>query len=165
MPGGANNIAGGLSSFAAGLKAQATNDHSFVWSDGSATTTSTSNDQFMLRASGGVIIYSSTDTNAGVSLAAGGGAWANLSDRNAKEDFAPVTPQKVLAKVASSITQWSYQTEQGVRHIGPMAQDFYAAFQVGSDDKHITTVDEEGVALAAIQGLNQKLEAETKGQG
>ena len=43
-----------------------------------------------------------------------------------------------------------------------MAQDFYAAFQVGSDDKHITTVDEEGVALAAIQGLNQKLEAETK---
>ena len=39
-----------------------------------------------------------------------------------------------------------------------MAQDFYAAFGLGADDKHITTVDEGGVALAAIQGLNQKLE-------
>ena len=39
-----------------------------------------------------------------------------------------------------------------------MAQDFYAAFAVGPDDKHIATVDADGVALAAIQGLNQKLE-------
>ena len=38
-----------------------------------------------------------------------------------------------------------------------MAQDFYAAFNIGSDDKHISTVDEGGVALAAIQGLNEKL--------
>jgi hypothetical protein len=44
------------------------------------------------------------------------------------------------------------------KHIGPMAQDFHAAFGLnGSDDKHISTVDEGGVALAAIQGLNQKL--------
>lgn len=39
-------------------------------------------------------------------------------------------------------------------HLGPMAQDFHAAFNVGMDDKHMATVDEEGVALAAIQGLN-----------
>jgi hypothetical protein len=46
----------------------------------------------------------------------------------------------------------------GFRHIGPVAQDFYAAFGLnGGDDKHISTVDEGGVALAAIQGLNQKL--------
>jgi len=36
-----------------------------------------------------------------------------------------------------------------------MAQDFYAAFNVGVDDKHIATVDEGGVALAAIQGLHE----------
>jgi hypothetical protein len=42
-----------------------------------------------------------------------------------------------------------------VPHIGPMAQDFYAAFQVGPDDKHITMVDADGVAFAAIQGLNE----------
>jgi hypothetical protein len=50
-----------------------------------------------------------------------------------------------------------------VRHIGPMAQDFYAAFQVGADDTHITTIDENGVALAAIKGLyqqNQELKAQ-----
>lgn len=43
-------------------------------------------------------------------------------------------------------------------HIGPMAQDFNAAFQLGESDRAITTVDADGVALAAIQGLNQKLE-------
>ncbi|HTR43058.1 MAG TPA: hypothetical protein VMH87_15700, partial [Pseudomonadales bacterium] len=33
-----------------------------------------------------------------------------------------------------------------------------AAFGLnGSDDKHISVVDEGGVALAAIQGLDQKL--------
>jgi hypothetical protein len=41
-----------------------------------------------------------------------------------------------------------------------MAQDFHAAFGVGPDDKHIATVDADGVALAAIQGLNQKVESE-----
>ncbi|PYX88185.1 MAG: hypothetical protein DMG67_17760, partial [Acidobacteria bacterium] len=50
--------------------------------------------------------------------------------------------------------------DAAIRHIGPMAQDFYAAFHVGEDDRHITQVDEGGVAFAAIQGLNQKLEEE-----
>lgn len=87
------------------------------------------------------------------------GTLASTSDRNAKEDFAPVNSQDVLAKVAvMPITKWIYKTDTGTRHIGPMAQDFYAAFAVGPDDKHITTVDEGGVALAAIQGLSQKLE-------
>jgi hypothetical protein len=40
-----------------------------------------------------------------------------------------------------------------------MAQDFQTAFGLnGTDDKHISVVDEGGVALAAIQGLNQKVE-------
>jgi hypothetical protein len=81
------------------------------------------------------------------------------SDRNLKSNFMPVNTQEVLAKVAAlPITAWDFKSEAGVQHIGPMAQDFYAAFNVGSDDKHIAVVDESGVALAAIQGLNQKLE-------
>jgi len=65
--------------------------------------------------------------------------------------------------IALPVSQWSYKAEDPkVRHLGPMAQDFYAAFKLGQDDKHIGTVDEEGVALAAIQGLNQKLEEELK---
>ena len=38
-----------------------------------------------------------------------------------------------------------------------MAQDFYKAFNVGEDNKHINTVDADGVSLAAIQGLYQLL--------
>ncbi len=89
------------------------------------------------------------------------GAWTSVSDRNAKEDFTAIKPVEVLAKVAAlPITEWKYKVEaDGTRHLGPVAQDFHAAFGLnGADDKHIATVDEEGVALAAIQGLNQKVE-------
>lgn len=51
------------------------------------------------------------------------------------------------------ISRWSYKDDPATRHIGPMAQDFHAAFEVGPDDKHIAPLDEGGVALAAIQGL------------
>ena len=54
----------------------------------------------------------------------------------------------------------SAQVDPAVRHLGPMAQDFKAAFNVGESDTGITTVDADGVALAAIQGLNQKLQDE-----
>ncbi len=81
------------------------------------------------------------------------------SDRSAKENFTSVDPTEILARVAAlPISEWSYKADGETRHIGPMAQDFYAAFNVGADDKHITMVDADGVALAAIQGLNQKLE-------
>ena len=67
--------------------------------------------------------------------------------------------REVLAKVAAlPLTKWNYKENTGSTHIGPMAQDFYAAFGVGPDDKHIASVDADGVALAAIQGLNQKME-------
>ncbi len=83
------------------------------------------------------------------------------SDRNAKENFTAVNPAAILAKVvALPLSEWNYKTDPvDEKHLGPMAQDFHAAFGLnGSDDKHISTVDEGGVALAAIQGLNEKLE-------
>ena len=84
------------------------------------------------------------------------------SDRNAKENFAGVNAQAVLDKVvALPVTEWNYKTDKKAEHIGPMAQDFHAAFGLdGADDKHISVVDENGVALTAIKGLNEKLEAE-----
>ena len=81
------------------------------------------------------------------------------SDRNIKRDFAPVNSLEVLRKVAAlPISTWTYVADDGVRHLGPMSQDFYSAFAVGLDDKHISMVDADGVALAAIQGLNEKVE-------
>jgi hypothetical protein len=98
---------------------------------------------------------------------ANGNAYATsfnpTSDRNAKENFQPVSPGEVLARVAAlPIQEWDFKVDAGTRHIGPMAQDFYAAFGVGTDDKHIATVDADGVALAAIQGLNEKLEVRSQ---
>jgi hypothetical protein len=82
------------------------------------------------------------------------------SDRNAKENFSAVDVQEVLAKVTGlPISRWNFKTDTATKHLGPMAQDFRAAFGLGPDDKHIATVDADGVALAAIQGLNQLLQA------
>ena len=72
-----------------------------------------------------------------------------------------MSARDVLEKVSAlPISEWNYKADnEALRHIGPMAQDFYAAFNVGMDDKHISMVDADGVALAAIQGLNDKLES------
>jgi len=83
-----------------------------------------------------------------------------LSDRNIKANFSDVDEQEILRKVANlNIEHWNYNDrEQGVRHIGPMAQDFMAAFNVGDSDRHIHMVDANGVNLAAIKALNTRLE-------
>ena len=85
--------------------------------------------------------------------------FVTTSDRHAKENFTAVSPAEILAKVASlPITQWNFKEMKDGPHLGPMAQDFFAAFGLGGGDTTITTVDADGVALAAIQGLNQKVE-------
>jgi len=81
------------------------------------------------------------------------------SDRNVKTNFASINATEILQRLVNvPIQHWAYTNKPGVRHIGPMAQDFHAAFGVGADDKHISTVDADGVALAAIQGLHQQLQ-------
>ena len=94
------------------------------------------------------------------------GTLSQSSDRNVKTDFSSVNAHEVLDKVAAlPLQSWRYKTEaDGTRRLGPVLQDFYAAFGLGEDDLHITTVDEGGVALAAIQGLNQKLQEELSRQ-
>ena len=70
----------------------------------------------------------------------------------------------LLKKIdAMPITRWNYKTEPAsMQHIGPMAQDFYSAFRLGTDSLTISTADENGVTLAAVQALNRKLEASIK---
>jgi len=89
------------------------------------------------------------------------GTFNNSSDRNLKQDFADISPAQILEKVGQlPITEWSYKEDPRTRHVGPVAQDFYSTFNIGTDNKHIAPIDEGGVALAAIKGLNQKLEKE-----
>ncbi|HZE99697.1 MAG TPA: tail fiber domain-containing protein [Planctomycetota bacterium] len=81
------------------------------------------------------------------------------SDRDLKTAVAPVDSRGILDRLASIPVQtWSYTSDDpSVRHIGPMAQDFKAAFSVGSDERGIHVVDASGVALASIQGLYSML--------
>jgi hypothetical protein len=171
VPGGYVNSAAGTYSFAAGARASAPLTGDFVWSDGSdgdTILTASRTYQFLARASGGFTLYTNAGSTVGAQLGAGSGTWASLSDRNAKTAIVPLDDDVVLAKVdALPISRWSYKSERGVRHVGPMAQDFYAAFKVGEDDRHITSIDEDGVALAAIKALhaeNARLRRTTSAQ-
>ena len=78
------------------------------------------------------------------------------SDVNNKTAIVPVDNSEILQKVSAlPVSSWSYKTDaaDGVRHIGPMAQDFYAAFGTGASETGISAIDTGGVALAAIQAL------------
>jgi hypothetical protein len=179
IPGGYLNLASGSNSFAAGTQANATKQGSFVWGDSASTDLiSPAPNTFTVRASGGLWLGTTStpsippghflETSTGGYLSSAG-MWTDASDRALKHDVRPLDTRSVLEKVARMpITSWSYKAEKpSVRHIGPMAQDFYKAFGLGLDDKHIGTVDEGGVALAAIQGLyrqNQALRARLKAQ-
>jgi hypothetical protein len=101
------------------------------------------------------------DESAGTAHAGPANGSIPKSDRNVKRDFEPVDAESVLAGVLGlPIESWSYRADDPrVRHVGPMAQDFAAAFGVGDDDRHIHTVDASGVALAAIQALAARLAA------
>ncbi len=101
-------------------------------------------------------------TNGNGAYLSPGGTWTNASSRFFKQGFANVDAGEVLAKlVAMPMQTWYYlDGEAEGRHLGPVAEDFASAFGLGHDAQHISTVDANGVALAAIQGLNQKLEAE-----
>ncbi len=97
----------------------------------------------------------STSTGAYLSNA---GIWTNTSDVNRKHLFRTLSGEDVLTRLRSlPIQTWSYRVEDSsVRHLGPTAQDFRAAFGLGNDDKVIGTVDADGVALAGVQALDRR---------
>ena len=161
IPGGFNNTASGLRSFAAGRRAMALHNGSFVWADNlnQGIKSSSANNQFNVYANGGTRIFSSSTLGAetGVMLAPGGRSWTSVSDRDAKENVEMVNGRRVLEQLASvPVSTWSYKAQDdSIRHMGPMAQDFYAAFGLGVDERGIDTIDADGVALAAIKGLSE----------
>jgi hypothetical protein len=105
-----------------------------------------------------VWFYTRADLGTGAYLAANSGTWSSVSDRDVKENIEAVDTQSVLERLAGvPISTWNYSGEErGIHHMGPMAQDFYTAFGLGDSQRHITTIDADGVALAAIQALFQR---------
>ncbi len=166
--GGIDNAISNRYALASGYKAKVTHEGAMLFSSYHTTDfVSTANNEFAVRALGGVRMVTGINNvsgavTAGSTLAAGGGSWNSISDRNKKENFNAVNGVEVLEKIATMpIETWNYKAQEDeIRHIGPMAQDFHAAFGLGTSDKTINTVDADGVALAAIQGLYQLLQAQ-----
>lgn len=161
VPGGQDNIAGGAFSFAAGRRAHANSNGQFVFADNNDFDYNVGiPNRFAVRATGGIRFILGIDPVDGTptqtaTLVAGATDCNITSDRNAKENIEAVDTRRTLEKIAAlPIRSWNYITQdEPIHHIGPMAQDFYAAFELGIDDTQISSADMSGVALAAIQGL------------
>jgi hypothetical protein len=169
IPGGSSNSVAGAFGFAAGRRAQANEPGTFVWGDSTDVDfASQGANEFAVRATGGVRLVSAVDATglplAGVSLAPGSGSWSTLSDRRCKANFESVDPETILEKVAELPLQtWNYVSQdQTIRHLGPTAQDFRAAFALGESDRTIAGVDADGVALAAVQGLYRMIRGQAE---
>lgn len=182
VPGGLANEAGGESAFAAGQYAAAEDDNAFVWNDGSGATdgSGSQTDQFSsstsdstssvvgsstvnVKTTGGIRIITTGDNSAVTWIPGGSAGWSSNSSRGEKTNIEPVDPQAVLDGVTElDVSTWEYAHRdgggQGMRHMGPMAEEFHAAFDVGASDTGINSINADGVAFAAIQGLTQKLE-------
>ena len=162
--GGDGNAAAGDYSVAMGRRAKALGDGQFSFADSrpydfSATTVNA----FRVRATGGVRFVTDIDATGATTwscLAVAGASWACSSDRNLKHGLVALDGRGLEKLAALPVYQWQPKGQNAhVLHYGPMAQDFHAAFGLGDDDRMIGMQDADGVALAAIQGLNAKLES------
>jgi hypothetical protein len=157
---GANTIASGNVSMAMGFNATAGHDGAFVFGDTSTNihVTSTDTDQFIVRATRGVRFFTNSTHTSGVQLTPSASAWTTVSDVNRKHLFRDLDGEAVLAKLAGMpIREWSYKAQDAaIRHVGPTAQDFHAAFGLGEDPLGISTIDADGIALRAIQALEAR---------
>jgi Chaperone of endosialidase len=161
---GDNVRADGTGSVALGSFAAAIANGSFVFSDRSQPGVlhgAVNPNEFSVRATGGVTFQTGLAANVGVRLASNGTQWLSLSDARTKHRFRELDTDDVLARIAAMpVTEWSYDAQDaGVRHIGPTAQDFHAAFGLGEDPLRIGTLDADGVALAGVKAVETRTRA------
>ena len=152
---GQDVVASGHGAVALGIGATSPRG-SFTFADNSVFASFASGvNQFNVRAAGGSGIYSNSALSAGVELKPGASAWSSVSDVNRKENFRDLAGGDLLAKLAAmSIREWNYKAQDAaIRHVGPTAQDFHAAFGLGEDPLRISTIDADGVALAGVSAL------------
>ncbi len=85
------------------------------------------------------------------------GTLTENSDAKAKRDIEPLDGASVLSQVAAlPVSTWRYKADEtGARHVGPMAQDFHAAFGLGTNDTTLAPRDVAGIALAAVKELQE----------
>ena len=124
------------------------NENVIGWGFGSAIPTSSK-----------VFIVGTNSTNGNGAYLSNTGVWNNASDRNLKEDFSTPDGKDILSRIKQlSVSRWKYKGSSEY-HIGPMAQDFYSEFNVGTDNTHVSTIDPAGVALVGIQELSGEVDS------
>jgi hypothetical protein len=168
----------GLAAIAIGYNVTADQDHTtamgkfasnngftgtFIWSDGSATGSAdtfrnTANNEAAFRATGGFRFRTNIGGTTGCNLPAGSGVFNCTSSRLTKENFADVNGEELLTTLrAVPVTTWNYVSEgKQARHIGPMAEDFHAAFGLGTGDTTIGVQDLAGISIAAVKALEER---------
>ncbi|HEY0035658.1 MAG TPA: tail fiber domain-containing protein [Longimicrobium sp.] len=175
--------ASGQGAFALGYRTTADADYSFalgrmastngftgafVWGDASINDSvqATANNQFTVRARGGIRLRTSTATgdnvgvnaNTGCDIAGNSGVMSCASSRTLKEHFVAVGGEDVLTRIRRTpVTTWNYIGEEGnVRHMGPVAEDFHAAFGLGTNNTTIGHLDIDGVNFAGVKALEER---------
>lgn len=167
---GGNAYALGSSSVALGFNVAAVGDGAvalgrdarsetgaFTFADSSVSAVLASGpNQFNVRSAGGAGFYTNVALTAGVELAPGASSWSSVSDVNMKEHFRDLDDAELLEKLRRMpVREWSYKAQDvAIRHVGPTAQDFHAAFGLGEDPLRISTIDADGVALAGVKALD-----------
>ena len=144
----------------------------FIWGDESTSNyvNSQADNEFRIRAAGGVRLRVSTAANGntpgaggniGCDLTAAVPSWTCASSRTVKRDFAPVQKEELLQRLQQMpVTTWNFeQGQDGVRHLGPVAEDFYAAFGLGESERSVMVQDMAGVGLAGVQALADRSDA------
>jgi hypothetical protein len=179
LAGGEQTVAGGNWALAFGFGSRADGDSSvalgrsaltipaahgsFVFADSSSSTPfgSLGPNGFNVRAAGGFQFFTNSAASLGAALAPNATQWSVLSDVRTKHAFRTLDGEDVLSRIAAMpVTEWSYNAQDpGIRHIGPTAQDFHAAFGLGEDPLRIGTLDADGVALAGVKALEARTRA------
>jgi hypothetical protein len=98
-------------------------------------------------------------TSSGASLTAGG-TWTNSSSEALKENFTQLDKEEILNKISQlRLEQWNYKVEDDtVKHIGPIAEQFYDLFGLGGSSKTVSSIDPAGIALVGVQALFEKID-------
>lgn len=163
---GYSAVASGIYSIAIGAGANTNGkDGSVIIGDDTyfQTAYAAADNQLTMRFNGGYRLWSSyPDSTAGVYMRHGQSGWSNYCDRNKKENFEQVNGEWILEKIKSiPVTTWNYRkTDSNERYMGPMAQDFYAAFQLnGTDSLGINSISMDGVNFAGIKALEKRTAA------
>jgi hypothetical protein len=160
---GSENVASAPYALAIGRQAYAEHDGAQIVADDSGSEFhSTAENEYAARFAGGYRWRSSADGSTGCDLRADTGIIDCTSDGRLKRAFHRIDERALLARLlAMPIRTWRYRAERGrVRHLGPTAQAFKAAFGLGTGDTTIGQLDEGGVALAAGQALARRADAE-----